>query len=87
MALVLLFFKSISYPRFGLIKNVLITAAGFIGSNLALKLIEKGYQVIGLDNLSPEIHGENLTETSPLYLNIKDKVKFIRGTVTSKADW
>ena len=70
------------------IKNVLITGgAGFIGSNLALKLIEKGYQVTVLDNLSPQIHGDNPTETSPLYLSIKDKVKFIHGTVTSKSDW
>lgn len=70
------------------IKNVLITGgAGFIGSNLALKLIEKGYIVTVLDNLSPQIHGENPTETSPLYLSIKDKVKFIHGTVTSKSDW
>ena len=70
------------------IKNVLITGgAGFIGSNLALKLIEKGYQVTVLDNLSPQIHGDNSTETSPLYLSIKDKVKFIHGTVTSKSDW
>jgi len=71
-----------------LIKNVLITGgAGFIGSNLALKLIEKGYQVTVLDNLSPQIHGENPTETSPLFLSIKDKVRFIQGTVTSKEDW
>ena len=71
-----------------LIRNVLITGgAGFIGSNLALKLIEKGYQVTVLDNLSPQIHGDNPTETSPLYSSIKDKVKFIHGTVTSKSDW
>ena len=70
------------------IKNVLITGgAGFIGSNLALKLISKGYNVTVLDNLSPQIHGDNPTETSPLYLSIKDKVKFIHGTVTSKSDW
>ena len=70
------------------IKNILITGgAGFIGSNLALKLIEKGYQVTVLDNLSPQIHGENPTETSPLYLSIKDKVNFIHGTVTNKVDW
>ena len=71
-----------------LIKNVLITGgAGFIGSNLALKLIERGYDVTVLDNLSPQIHGDNPAETSPLYLSIKDKVKFIQGTVTSKEDW
>ena len=70
------------------IKNVLITGgAGFIGSNLALKLISKGYAVTVLDNLSPQIHGDNPEETSPLYLSIKDKVKFIHGTVTNKEDW
>ncbi|MFD2554230.1 NAD-dependent epimerase/dehydratase family protein [Sphingobacterium tabacisoli] len=69
-------------------KNILITGgAGFIGSNLALKLIAKGYTVTVLDNLSPQIHGNNPTETSPLYLSIKDKVKFILGTVTSEEDW
>lgn len=69
-------------------KNILITGgAGFIGSNLALKLISKGYTVTVLDNLSPQIHGDNPKETSPLFLSIKDKVKFIEGTVTSIEDW
>lgn len=69
-------------------KNILITGgAGFIGSNLALKLIEKGYNITVLDNLSQQIHGDNPKETSPLYLSIKDKVKFIEGTVTSSDDW
>lgn len=69
-------------------KNILITGgAGFIGSNLALKLISKGYTVTVLDNLSPQIHGGNPKETSPLFLSIKDKVKFIEGTVTNVEDW
>jgi dTDP-L-rhamnose 4-epimerase len=69
-------------------KNILITGgAGFIGSNLALKLISKGYIITVLDNLSPQIHGDNPKETSPLFLSIKDKVKFIEGTVTSIEDW
>ena len=69
-------------------KNILITGgAGFIGSNLALKLIDKGYNITVLDNLSPQIHGENPTETSPLYLSIKDKVQFILGSVTNEEDW
>lgn len=69
-------------------KNILITGgAGFIGSNLALKLISKGYTVTVLDNLSSQIHGENPTEKSPLFLSIKDHVKFIHGTVTHIEDW
>jgi dTDP-L-rhamnose 4-epimerase len=69
-------------------KNILITGgAGFIGSNLALKLIEKQYNVTVLDNLSPQIHGENAEENSFLFSKIKNKVKFIKGCVTSKQDW
>ncbi|RNL56911.1 NAD-dependent epimerase/dehydratase family protein [Pedobacter jejuensis] len=69
-------------------KNVLITGgAGFIGSNLALKLISKGYNITVLDNLSVQIHGENAESTSPLFQSIYNKVKFLRGTVTSKQDW
>ena len=69
-------------------KNILITGgAGFIGSNLALKLINKGHKVTVIDNLSPQIHGDNPEQNSPLYKSIKDKVTFINGTVTSKEDW
>ena len=65
-------------------KNVLITGgAGFIGSNLALTLIEKGYNITVLDSLSEQIHGEN----SSLYESIKDKVNFIKGDVRRKTDW
>ncbi len=68
-------------------KKILITGgAGFIGSNLALKLIERGHQITVLDNLSLQIHGENPEENSPLFLSIKDKVTFIKGTVTSRED-
>lgn len=68
-------------------KNVLITGgAGFIGSNLALKLVALGHSVTVLDNLSPQIHGAN-PEQSPLYCAIKDKVRFIKGTVESRIGW
>lgn len=68
--------------------NILITGgAGFIGSNLALKLIAKGYKVTILDSLSKQIHGDLPEETSPLYQSVKDKVTFIRGSVTSREDW
>ncbi len=69
-------------------KHVLITGgAGFIGSNVALKLVAQGYDVTVLDNLSPQIHGDNPNFTSPLYNSIKDKVRFIKGSVTSHDDW
>ena len=66
-------------------EKILITGgAGFIGSNLALTLLEKGHQVTVLDNLSEQIHGKKPEETSPLYLSIKDKVQFIKGTVACR---
>jgi len=69
-------------------KNILITGgAGFIGSSLALALIEKGYNVTVLDNLSTQIHGENAEENSFLFSKIRNKVNFIKGCVTSKKDW
>lgn len=68
-------------------KNVLITGgAGFIGSSLALKLLEKGYEVTVLDNLSPQIHGEDGNK-SELFLKIRDKVNFIQGDVVNSDDW
>lgn len=69
-------------------KNILITGgAGFIGSNLSLALLKKGYQVTVLDNLSPQIHGENPKINSPLFKNISEKVNFIKGDVTNSSDW
>ena len=68
--------------------NVLITGgAGFIGSNLALKLLSRGYTVTVMDSLEKQIHGETPERDSSLYLSIKDKVRFIRGNVTCRKDW
>ncbi|QHE53731.1 SDR family NAD(P)-dependent oxidoreductase [Pontibacillus sp. HMF3514] len=66
--------------------KVLVTGgAGFIGSNLSLKLIDKGYEVVILDNLSEQIHGENPAQ-SYTYNLIKDKCKLIKGDVTNFDD-
>lgn len=72
------------------VKNILITGgAGFIGSNIAHKLVEKGYQVTILDNLSPQIHGVEPEKTSPLYRSLLNmpSIHFIKGSVTSRSDW
>lgn len=67
--------------------KVLISGgAGFIGSNLALKLIDRGYEVVILDNLSKQIHGDNPNQSYTFSL-VKDKCEFIRGDVTSYDDW
>ena len=66
--------------------RVLITGgAGFIGSHIALKLIERGYDVVVLDNLLEQIHGAEPEKTSPLYSNIKDRVTFFRGDVCDRS--
>ena len=69
-------------------KKILITGgAGFIGSNLALKLLSMGADVIVLDNLSEQIHGVNPEKTSPLYQSILGKVTFIEGSVNDQEKW
>ena len=67
-------------------EKILITGgAGFIGSHLALHLLELGKEIVVLDNLSPQIHGN--PDDSPLYQSIKDKVEFINGDVRNYEDW
>ena len=55
--------------------HVLVTGgAGFIGSNIAIQLVKDGYQVTILDDLSTG-YLKNLD-------TIKDKIKFIKGSIT-----
>lgn len=62
-------------------KRVLITGgAGFIGSHLADELIEKGYEVRALDNLSEQVHGPDAVR--PDYLN--SEVELIVGDIRDK---
>lgn len=68
--------------------RILITGgAGFIGSNLALKLISGGHRITILDSLSEQIHGASPDQTSPLYNSVKEHVDFIKGDVTIRSDW
>src|SRR3982751_6508385 len=49
------------------IRTVLITGgAGFIGSHVADELLAHGYRVRALDNLSPQVHGDD--RRRPAYL-------------------
>ncbi|NCP19517.1 MAG: NAD-dependent epimerase/dehydratase family protein [Erythrobacter sp.] len=65
--------------------KVLITGgAGFIGSRLALRLVENGHEVTVLDSLLPQVHGDD-PEQSEGYRAIADKTEFLRGTVTDRA--
>ena len=69
-------------------KKVLITGgAGFIGSNLCLQLLKSGYEITVMDILHPQIHGDNPELTSPLFRQIKDQVRFIKGDVLNKSHW
>lgn len=59
-------------------KKVLITGgAGFIGSHLADELLEKGYYVRALDNLSEQVHGKK--RGRPDYLS--PHVELVTGDV------
>jgi dTDP-L-rhamnose 4-epimerase len=63
------------------IEKVLVTGgAGFIGSHTADLLIEHGYHVTILDNLEPQVHGEN--EKLPDYVN--SNVTFIYGDIRDR---
>ncbi|MBK6908536.1 MAG: NAD-dependent epimerase/dehydratase family protein [Rhodocyclaceae bacterium] len=67
-------------------QRVLVTGgAGFIGSRLSLRLLDAGYRVSVLDNLSPQIHGDDSSE-SPLFRTIAGKVDFVKGDVTCRED-
>ena len=59
-------------------RQALITGgAGFIGSHLARELLEHGYDVRALDNLSPQVHGASAAR--PDYL--EEDVELIVGDV------
>jgi len=62
--------------------KVLVTGgAGFIGSHTVDLLVDRGFDVIVLDNLEPQVHGNK----KPDYLN--PKTKFVFGDVTNSDTW
>ena len=63
--------------------RVLVTGgAGFIGSHLADLLLARGYQVRALDNLDPQVHGDDAGR--PAYLD--QRVELVRGDVRNRED-
>jgi dTDP-L-rhamnose 4-epimerase len=59
-------------------EQILITGgAGFIGSHLANELLDRGYRVRALDNLSPQVHGPD--RKRPEYLD--PEVELLVGDV------
>jgi dTDP-L-rhamnose 4-epimerase len=61
--------------------NVLVTGgAGFIGTHVVRLALDAGHRVRILDNLSPQVHGEQPFEPAP-------GADFMRGDVTVRADW
>lgn len=62
--------------------KVLVTGgAGFIGSRLCARLVERGCQVRVLDCLSPQVHGPNATPPATL---AELGVEFIHGSVVDR---
>lgn len=64
--------------------KILITGgAGFIGSELSLKLVSLGHIVYVIDKLTPQIHGED----SDLYKKIEGKVFFKKADLSLEESW
>lgn len=65
-------------------KTVLITGgAGFIGSNLSSKLLEKGYQVIGFDNMN-DYYDVHLKEDRIEKFQNNDLYHFVKADLADK---
>ncbi|EFQ81784.1 NAD dependent epimerase/dehydratase family protein [Aeromicrobium marinum DSM 15272] len=63
--------------------NVLITGgAGFIGSRLARRFADDGHRVTILDTLSPQVHGADPAQDSPLLKAAAEVAEVVQGSVT-----
>jgi dTDP-L-rhamnose 4-epimerase len=63
-------------------KNVLVTGgAGFIGSHLCERLLERGYHVRVLDNLCAQVHGTSSVGVPPRPADLAKDVELVVGDV------
>lgn len=67
--------------------KILITGgAGFIGSALAIALAKRGDEVTILDNLSPQIHGDD-PKSSSLVKRLPASARLVQGDVRDREAW
>ncbi len=66
--------------------RVLVTGgAGFIGSHVVDLLVERGDDVVVLDNLDPQVHGPNATEPINISSHVAARaIEFIRADVLDR---
>ena len=66
--------------------SVLITGgAGFIGSRLAHRFVRDGHRVTILDTLSPQVHGADPAQDSPMLALASEVATVVQGSVTDVA--
>lgn len=63
--------------------RVLVTGgAGFIGSHVVDRLVLRGHEVVVLDNLDPQVHGEGVTVPGTIEAHVLEgRIEFQRGDV------
>jgi dTDP-L-rhamnose 4-epimerase len=68
-------------------KRVLVTgAAGFVGSHTTELLLERGWDVLALDSLDPQVHGPGATEPANLRPMLGHRgLRFVHGDVRDRA--
>lgn len=68
--------------------RILVTGgAGFIGSHLIDRLVASGHDIVVLDNLDPQVHGEDATSPRNIKHHLKSgTLEFIKGDIRSPED-
>ncbi len=68
-------------------KKILVTgAAGFIGSALSTRLLDRGDQVVGLDNMN-DYYDVELKEARLAQLRCRPNFSFVRLDIADRAAW